>query len=474
MNFIEEVTNYLESGRQALAINTPEEKRCLKDLEEVAKNLKVKLITWNMADGFNNQFKDPFEALSMSVSESLLPDDAIVVYLDFHPVFNSDVSTCRLFRNLATNNAFNNDKLRRPVIFLSNDAKYPNNIKNELTFVDYALPDEEYLGAVFDYVKSCLPKQKPISEEDKDAIVRSCLGLNSSEAENTLALAVKINKGLNLNVIKTIKDEKAKIFKQGGILTYIPEELIVNTDEISGYDNLMDFMNKRKVAYSKKAKFAGLRPPKGIGLFGIAGTGKTTVAMMIAKILNLPLFLFDLSATFTSLVGESEARMREALAQASGYRGSVIVFDEGDKTIAGAQDAQGDNGVSKRNFSLLLDWLNRKDPRTFAVMTMNRLAGMPPELLRRGRLDQIFFVDTPNEETRQQIFKIHLNKRNISPTVFTNQQYAQLAVATDEFVGAEIEEVVNAATYLAYEKREIIVPTFDELVGICKSMIPLA
>lgn len=482
MNFITAITSYINSGIQAIGINTTEEKRCLDDLNVVAKDLNLILITWDAIRGFSHMkaggTKDPQEALELVIKKEFTSNecnDAIVVFLDFHVFFNN-ADICRTFRNIRADNKFNSEDQMRPVVFLSNDLKLPKNIVSEISLVDYSLPDETYMVKVLNYVKECIELQEADADQLlEESVVKALAGLTSDDAENVLSMSISLAGGFKPAMLSIIKDEKAKVLKRGGILTYVPEAQIAEASDVGGYDDYLDYLTKRAVAYTNKAQAAGLRPPRGVVLLGPPGTGKTVVMMATAKLLGLPLFLFDMSAVYGSLVGESEARMREALDQATSLNGAVIGFDECEKGIRGAVGSVGDSGTSSRVFSLLLDWLSRKKSvRTFAICTMNRTEGVPPEFLRKGRFDEIFYTDLPTDSVRKDIFRIHLRKRGIDVGSYTDADYTRLVGSSLKFVGSEIEEAVNTSTYAAYLARGEIRPTIDELDLACRQTIPLA
>lgn len=216
--------------------------------------------------------------------------------------------------------------------------------------------------------------------------------------------------------------------------------------------------------------------PKGVVLIGVPGTGKSYVAAAVSRLLGLPGYIMDIGSVFGSLVGESEQRMRDAIRQIEAQQGCVLLLDEADKAFGGATDSQGDSGVTRRIFGQLLTWLSNKKDRTFVIMTLNRTTGIPPEFLRAGRFDAVWYTDLPTETERQQILQIHFKKRGVTADqlCLTEDQWAMLAEQTQSFVGAELEQLVVESRYLSFERRASAVPTFEEIIEAKAAIIPIA
>jgi len=198
------------------------------------------------------------------------------------------------------------------------------------------------------------------------------------------------------------------------------------------------------------------------------------VGKSIARLLGLPLVILDFASVFVSLVGESERKLRDALRTVTALGGCVLLIDEADKAFGGAVDGNGDSGVTRRLFGQLLTWLTEKDDRTFVVLTMNRTRGIPPELLRKGRFDEVFYTDLPDEYERRAILSIHLGNRGIEPAIYNDKHWAELIRHTNEFVGSELEEVVKSARFLAFQGHGDGIPKFEELVAAITSTPPIA
>lgn len=240
--------------------------------------------------------------------------------------------------------------------------------------------------------------------------------------------------------------EKEQIIRKSGILDYFPKN--ENLKDVGGMKVLKDWLFKRQKAYEKKARDFGLQEPKGLLLLGVPGCGKSLTAKTIASFWNMPLLRLDIGKVFQGLVGSSEDNIRKAIATAEAVAPCVLWIDEIEKGLSGVQSSGAtDGGVTSRIFSTILTWMQEKTSPVFVVATANNINLLPPELLRKGRFDEIFFVDLPNEEERRKIFEIHLIKKNQNTQTFPLEM---LSKKTDGFNGAEIEECIKEAMFAAY------------------------
>jgi SpoVK/Ycf46/Vps4 family AAA+-type ATPase len=282
----------------------------------------------------------------------------------------------------------------RPIIILANATQIHQEVVECVTMLDFDLPDTEELGGVFDSIATNIAVDTTrkgaaataYDDKMRESCVQAMRGLTSREAESILRYGLRANRGFNTELINTIEDQKARTIEKSEILTYVPKERIASMDEIGGYEELKDFMSERKLAYTKEARDIGMDLPRGLVLLGVAGTGKSLVGKIISKELGLPLVVMNVAAIFGSLVGESERRVRTALATIDALDGAVVLIDEAEKALGGASENAGDSGTSRRVFGVILTWLTEKRSRTFVVLTMNKTTGIPPEFLRKGRL----------------------------------------------------------------------------------------
>jgi len=492
-DFTQSLREHLAAGYQCLMIHTAEEARATAAIARLANDDHYVVIRWDVVNGFDClqrktaiKYRDPKVALFALTGESYsadvpaladLPERVLFVFHDLDDYFN-DPQVRRQLRNLCEAQLLVRQNVRRPLLITSPKADVPYTIRSNITVIDFPLPDEEDIRDHIRSVKVVNSNGEDVScpAEMEDSIVGSLLGLTSFEAENAFARSLAHCRGFVPELIPNILDEKARIVKKSEVLTYIPENHQAKAEEIGGYENLLEFVGRRALAYTKQAAAAGLDYPKGVVLLGPPGTGKSMVARAIARLLRLPGYFFDVSAVFGSLVGESESRMRNAIKLVEAQKGSVLVLDEADKAFGGAMDGHGDSGVTKRVFGQLLTWLAEKNDRTFVVMTLNRTKGLPPEFLRAGRFDKVFYTDLPSDAERRQILEIHLRKRHVDPAAcgLSEEAWEIILERTRGFVGAELEEIVREARYMAFEKRGSGVPTFDELLMAIASIVPMS
>ena len=489
--FEQNVFEHMQAGFPILNITTVEEGRAEASLARICERAKMKVFPnlsmtrWDCVGGWDSpkdiagKMQDPLVALQ-AMPGNKFSGHKLFVMRDLDDFWSAPDVTRILRTYYFQRTLVNQTASKRPMVVLTPGTReVPPKLRNCITTIDFQLPDaEDLLHIVTGIALSIYGESRPatVTPQLLDDVAHTLLGLTTSEAEDVLALCSVKHRGLVPEMMATIKDEKATIIKQSEILTYISEDKLPNPEDIGGYDNLKEFINRRKLAYSREARESQLDMPKGIILLGVPGTGKSFVAYALGGMLGLPVFEFNVGAVYGSLVGESEARMRSALKTIDAQHGCVMLVDEADKAFGGAADAVGDSGVTKRVMGNLLTWLAAKKDRTFVVMTLNRIDGLPPELLRPGRFDKVFFTDLPEADTRKEILKIHFRKRGIKPEdlKLNPADWKHIVDRTDRFVGAELEEIVREARYLAFEARQSGVPTFAEITAAATSIKPLS
>jgi SpoVK/Ycf46/Vps4 family AAA+-type ATPase len=296
-------------------------------------------------------------------------------------------------------------------------------------------------------------------------VTEAALGLTAEEAENVFAKSLVQTGDFDLKIILS---EKEQIIRKSGVLEYC--HVNENMQGVGGLDELKKWLNKRGKAFTPKARDFGLPEPRGILLLGIPGCGKSLTAKAISSMWQLPLLKLDVGKVFSSLVGSSEENVRRAIQTAESIAPSILWLDEMEKGFSGlGSSGQTDGGTTARVFGTFLTWLQEKKTPVFVVATCNNVSQLPPELLRKGRFDEIFFVDLPSKEERKEIFKIHLEKRHRNVNGFDLNKLSDEAVG---FSGSEIEEIIVSALYDAFDNNEDINQTYIE--NTIKSMIPLS
>ena len=437
------------------------------------------VIKWSCSQGFKcdtadvpGDIRDPIRALDWVANN--LTRDAIVVLRDFHPFFN-DPMVARRVRDLPK--LFEEGNAKRSVVFLSPMVKIPMELEKDLVVVDFDLPDRQTLEIIVRQQASAGARSQRFGKnfakvlESPDLqreIAEAALGLTEAEATQVFKKSSVRDKGFNL---KTILNEKKHIIRKSGILEFY--ETTFGMDAVGGLNNLKDWLNKRHNAFSPAAVEFGLPPPKGILLIGVPGCGKSLSAKAISQGWQMPLLRLDVGKVFGSLVGSSEENMRRAIKTAEAVAPAILWLDELEKGFSGTKSSgSSDGGTTARVFATFLTWLQEKTSPVFVIATANDVSQLPPELLRKGRFDEIFFVDLPNREERQAILEIHLKKRHRKPSDF---DFKKLVDSTAGYSGSELEEVIVGALYDAYDEGQgkTDIDT-DRLIAAAREVIPLS
>jgi ATP-dependent 26S proteasome regulatory subunit len=481
-SFVSDLTTYIRAGYPILYVVTGEEDRAIDLLDEMLRQAHTwtqprQLHIWSITRGFvdldgkkslQDDTRRPEQAL---LAMRAAREPGVFVFKDFHPYLKDGAQnaslTIRLLRDLAPELKGSGKTL----VWLSPVQEIPPELEKDITLVDLPLPTEaEYRHILETMINQVKDNPRVLIDLDDDAgdeMIKACQGLTRAEAENALAKAIVSRQGLSRQDVKAILGEKEQIIRKSGILEYTAS--VEDFGQIGGLGNLKTWLKQHNAGFTQKALDFGLPHPRGVMLVGVPGCGKSLCAKAVALEWHKPLLRFDLGRVFAGLVGESEERMRKALAVAEGVAPAILWIDEIEKGLAGTGGG-GDGGVASRVFGNLLTWMEEKTKPVFVVMTANDIAKLPPELLRKGRIDEIFFVDLPTPPERAEILAIHLVRRGRAPSDF---DFRQLADATDGFSGAELAEMVNSALYDAFATPEKTLTT-AHLVQAAKETIPLS
>ncbi len=332
----------------------------------------------------------------------------------------------------------------------------PTELEKEITLLNHPLPVRDDLSALLDKiindVKQFHQVKIALDEMGRERLLQAALGLTLGEAENVFAKIIVKDERLSAEDVNEVFAEKQQIIRKSGLLEYYAtDESFTN---VGGMSVLKEWLAKREVAFTAEARAFGLPFPKGILMLGVQAAAKVFARRAVSNLWQLPLLRFDMGRMFGSLVGSSEENVRRAIAVAESVAPAILWVDEIDKAFAGSQGSGStDGGTTARVFGTFLTWLSEKTAPVFVVATANDISQLPPELLRKGRLDEIFFVDLPSVEERKEIFRIHVTKRKRDAAQFDLET---LAKASHDFSGAEIEEAINSALYDAfYAKKEL-------------------
>jgi len=459
---------------------TWEEQRLLRHIVKIGSRLGKRVFEWSVTTGLvpvgtsiqsqkhkDTATQDPLVALD-NVIEHVEP--ALYVFKDFHPFLKGqNMSVIRRLREVSgtMQNTY------KTIIMVSPIFELPAELEKDLTVVDFDLPGKNdfaaLLARIIDEVKENPKLNVKMDDRTREQIVQALLGLTLTEAENVLAKTLVEHRCLGEKSLEVIHSEKKQIIRKSGLLEYYDAE--EGLGSVGGLDALKSWLIKRSVAFTDQARQFGLPSPKGMLLLGVQGCGKSLMAKTISNTWRLPLLRFDVGKVFGSLVGSSEQNIRRAIKVAESVAPVVFWIDEIDKAFRGSRGsgANTDSGTSARVFGTFLTWLSEKDSPVFVVATANDVSMLPPELLRKGRFDEIFFVDLPAFAERKEIFEIHLKKRRLDPAKF---DIDALAGASAGYSGAEIEEAIISAMFdVFYEKQPM---TTDRLLKSIKQTVPLS
>lgn len=335
---------------------------------------------------------------------------------------------------------------------------------------ELSLPNEEALDEIIRKTLKVMHKKSPlaveINKKDYATIVKNLRGLTARQARQIIMDVVSTDRSLNIYDLNSILAKKRQLLQSGGLLEYVKSP--VDMGAIGGLDTLKTWLLARKDAVADEAKSFGIDPPRGVLILGVQGAGKSLCAKAIATAWQRPLLRMDMGALYDKFVGESERNLREALHQAEVMAPNVLWFDEIEKAFAGTSSSGGgsDAGLSKRMFGMLLTWMQEHRSGVFVAATANDIDSLPPELMRKGRFDEIFFVDLPKPSSRKAIFSIHLQKRQRDPKAF---DLAALVAASEGFSGAEIEQAIVSSMFAAYAEGKRDLTTADILTVLASS-----
>jgi SpoVK/Ycf46/Vps4 family AAA+-type ATPase len=464
----DEILTYLRSRVGLIVLVTVEEQRAITLLDEVRQD-RGDLITWDYADHFvskdGNRLPDAPDAAAAldKIRERVRQDRQrrdLYVLKDFHEFWSKDVRVRRKLRNLAPElgPAASSLVVTTPV------GTIPEELRDEAVVIEMPLPTEKELRQQLDDLLAPQHIEVRLSAHGQARLVQAALGLTAAQAKRAFAKGIVKRNALDDLCIDTVVAEKKAVIRESQALEFYAAD--ETPDDVGGLDALKKWLTLRERAFGGEAADYGLPAPKGLALIGIPGTGKSLTAKMIAGLWRLPLLRLDVGALFGSLVGESEERARRALRLAETVAPCVLWIDELEKGFA-AGDLDG--GTSRRVFGTVLTWMQEKTDPVFVVATANDVTALPTETLRRGRFDEIFFLDLPTEAERREIITVHLRKRRRDPAQF---DVRRLAIECEGYTGAELEQAIIDAMYQAFaDERDI---TTDDIIAAIARTVPLS
>lgn len=464
MSFEKELDIYLRARCTLIVMVTAEEERALQTIKKVCEKAKRPCVTWDAADGFksltgaglSSAAGDPISALEQIEKSE---NNALFVLKDFHDLWDN-VKVKRKLRSVAQGLRFTT----KSILVTTASNKVPRELKDEAVIVEFPSPDVGELEAVLLPLTQVKGVSVNLTALGRGKLLQAALGLSAAQAQRVFAKAIVSDGVLDDRDIDLVTQEKKEIIRESEALEFYP--VSETPDDVGGLEILKNWLRLRERAFTQEARDYGLPAPKGIALIGIPGTGKSLTAKMIGGLWHLPLLRLDVGALFGSLVGESEERARRALRLAETVAPCVVWIDEVEKGLShGGQDS----GTSTRVFGTVLTWMQEKTAACFVVATANDISSLPPELLRKGRFDEIFFLDLPTLEERKEIFNVHLTKRQ---RLTRDYDAEQLALESEGYVGAEIEQAIIDAMYVGFNKQREF--TTQDVSEALKRQVPLS
>ncbi len=477
-NLISHLVDSIRARYPLMYVVSFEEQRVLESIRQVATTVSKEVWIWTSTDGLRRDGRkapvpaarrgpdttDPRVVLDELANED---QERMVVLLDFHPYLN-DPRIIRKLRDLVA-------ALRtRPVsiLLVSPVLKLPTELAKEIEVVDHELPDREVLGRALDDLLGWLHERGDVRVDlprlTREAVIRAAQGLTLGEFENAMAKAVVRARSVDGSAVDSVLEEKKQIIRKSGILEYYDPDATL--DQVGGLGQLKDWLRKRGDALSERAREFGLPAPRGVLLVGVQGCGKSLTAKGIAAQWGQPILRLDVGRVFSGTVGSSEENMRLAIRTAESIAPVILWIDEVEKGFAGTGSSNySDAGTAARVFGTFMTWLQEKRRAVFVVATANDVRQLPPELMRKGRFDEIFFVDLPTASEREAIFRIHLRARDRNPESF---DLARLAGASEGFSGAEIEESIVGGLFDAFQAKRPLAD--DDILHNLDATAPLS
>ncbi|PSB49603.1 AAA family ATPase [filamentous cyanobacterium Phorm 6] len=435
-----------------------------------------RVLFWDIVRGWedNGSGKGSVMAALDRIGKTAVEEYTIFVLRDLHPILRApytdkNAPVVRELRNLTRELK----RSKKTIVLTSHTLELPEELKEDVTVIDFPLPNIQEINHLISHIVE-KPEQLQVSGLAKEQLVKACQGLSRARIGRVLAKALAAKQQINESDIDGVLEEKQQAIRQTGILEFLnSKESLKN---VGGLENLKQWVKMRQDAFTDEARRYGIPNPKGVLLVGIQGTGKSLSAKTIACEWRLPLLRLDTGRLFGGVVGESESRVRQMIQLAEAIAPCVLWIDEIDKAFGNIiSGGDGDSGTSRRVFGSLITWMQEKTSPVFIVATANNVRILPAELLRKGRFDEIFFLNLPSESERQDIFKVHLQR--LRPTRLRDFDLEVLAKSAENFSGAEIEQVVIDGLYRAFgtfvngQRRDL---TTEDVLRSIEDTVPLA
>ena len=484
---VKELQTLILSFHPLIVFETAEEERVVQLLQGATQEMNLPLLEWSVAQGLSrssasaenrwnescapsastNAYADSTEPLQVLKLIQEMSTKAVFWLKDFGPHLQNDPAIARQFRELVQQFA----KGKSAIVVSGAQVTLPGEIARDAVYIDLKLPTRDELDQVVGEVMRSLRArgriQIDIQEADRPALVKALSGMTLQQARQILGYAALEDGKLDLADVPRIVNRKAQIIRANGVLEYFPAE--EKPLQLGGFNGLKQWLTRSHVGFGAQAQALNLSAPKGILIVGVQGCGKSLCAKTIAQAWKMPLLKLDAGRLYDKYVGESEKNFREAIRVAESMAPAVLWIDEIEKSLGQSGGGGGDGGLSQRLFGSFLTWMQEKSQEVFVIATANDVSQLPPELMRKGRFDEIFFVDLPNAQERAAIVQLHLVQRQQNPAAF---DLSQLVTATDGFSGAEIESAVITALYDSLYRQQPL--STETIVAAIKATVPLS
>ena len=500
-NPLERLKILINSSTPIVIIETVEEVRALKMVRSVCADMNLPVFEWSIADGMmrsgnkariamqDGQPQDQGQRMAQagSLAEHVqvaigntrepaqvlghlesMTIDAAVVLKDFHRHLDDPVVVRRL-RDVAQQFSAN----RRTLILTGPSFSVPAELGALVEYLELPLPDAWLLGQIVEETFIRLSRthtlKRTLDAAGLKTLAKNLRGLTEEEAERAVSQAIIARYALDAEVVMQVLEAKKNLLRHSGMLEFIGED--ENFSSIAGLENLKQWLQRRRGAWEEGARTFGLEPPKGVIIMGIQGCGKSLCARAIAGEWKLPLVRFDTSAVFDKYIGETEKRIKKMFAVTEELAPAVLWIDELEKVFAGTEpgSASADAGTASRLLGSFLSWMQDRAAAVFIAATSNNVTVLPPELIRKGRFDELFFVDLPHRQERRAIFSLHLTRHKQNPAAF---DLDRLAKVSEGYSGAEIDAALQAAMYTSFSSKKPL--TTEDLVQAVQSTVPLS
>jgi SpoVK/Ycf46/Vps4 family AAA+-type ATPase len=450
----DELALLIKSKYPVIFVESIDEEYVLNQLRQITSQVGLIFYQWSVTGGLQRGFNespyyqtgDPEKMMKtiLSLIKSDRSESGLFVLKDFDKHLENSI-ILRLFKDLV--NLIKNTK--NTVVLLAPEYKLPRDIEPDAAHIVGGYPDEQEIASVLKGMFHEIIRDEKgkvfLTVDETQKITQSLKGLSVQQIRNVIHQCFIDDRLIDIKDLRTVESFKKKLFDQEGLLEFCLTE---DKENIANFDNLKRWLNERKESFTGTT--SSLPPPRGVLLMGVQGCGKSLSVKALAKELGLPLYRLDTGRLYSQYIGQTEQNLRKALATVDKLSPLCLWIDEIEKGFA-ASAGESDGGVSQRVLGTFLTWMQERKSTCFLAATANDVYRLPPEFLRKGRFDEIFFVDLPDQEMRMSLFSIHLRKRGLNPETFDCKSFAEKAA---DFSGAEIEQAIISALYRASSKKE--------------------